>query len=337
LEKRHFEGDMSQPILTVDRLVKRYGDFTAVNGIQFSVNEREVFGFLGPNGAGKSTTIKMICTLLKPTEGTITVAGHDTRKSPADVRATIGIVFQDTSLDSTLTAQENLDFHCLIYHIPRDQRAKRIQRVLDLMELGEARHRIVKTFSGGMRRRLEIARGLLHEPRLLILDEPTVGLDPQTRHYIWEYVRELRKQHDTTVFMTTHYMDEAEYCDRCAIIDKGQLIALDTPATLKRGIAVDQIELETSQSQAAAAVIKEHFGLEVTVTDRGVEISVQEADREVPRLLSLLSGSQIPVESLRIHRPTLEDVFIHLTGRKIREEEGTKEQRKLDLRRMKRL
>jgi ABC-2 type transport system ATP-binding protein len=327
------------PIVEVRDLTRKFGTFTAVKAINFEVYDREIFGFLGPNGAGKSTTIKMMCTLLAPTSGQVSVAGHDVMRESDAVRSAIGIVFQDNSLDSGLTALENLEFHCMVYHIPRQERAERIKRVLSLMELEPFKDRIVKTYSGGMRRRLEIGRGLLHEPRLLVLDEPTVGLDPQTRNYIWQYVRNLRKEHDTTVFMTTHYMDEAEYCDRIAIIDKGEIVALDTTANLKRMVGADQITLQTRDNDAVLRLIQAKFGVEGQVEDGHVWMSVPEADTFVPRLLAELTqpGSNISVASLNVKRPTVEDVFIKLTGRKIREEEGDKDERKLNLRRLNRI
>src|SRR5260221_2384847 len=229
LSKKAEGQEVSGPLIAVENLTKKFGEFTAVNNVNLQVEESEIFGFLGRNGAGKSTTIKMICTLLRPTAGRVHVAGYDVQTQSDAVRSNIGIVFQDTSLDSGLTAQENLQFHCMMYHIPHAERAQRMDDVLQLMDLTEHRNRIVKNYSGGMRRRLEIARGLLHAPRLLVLDEPTVGLDPQTRSYIWQYVNQLRERHKTAIFMTTHYMDEAEHCDRIAIIDKGVIVALDTP------------------------------------------------------------------------------------------------------------
>ncbi|MBX3064581.1 MAG: ATP-binding cassette domain-containing protein [Anaerolineae bacterium] len=325
------------PIVSVNNLTKQFGDFTAVNGISFSVNHREIFGFLGPNGAGKSTTIKMICTLLQPTSGQIRVADHDVLRESSKVRSAIGIVFQDNSLDSGLTAQENLEFHCIMYHIPRAEREKRIHDVLLLMDLVEVKDRYVKTFSGGMRRRLEIARGLLHEPQLLILDEPTVGLDPQTRNYIWQYVRQLRERHDTTVFMTTHYMDEAEYCDRIAIIDRGEIIALDTPRGLKQMLREDRIEIVTSDPERARQLVIENLGAAATIDGNQLIISAPDSDHFVPRLLTELVQHNLRAESLQVRQTSLEDVFINLTGRHIREEEGGKDERRLTARRMGRM
>ncbi len=316
-------------VIRVEGLVKRFDDFTAVNHISFNVREGEIFGFLGPNGAGKSTTIKVLCTLLQPTEGHIEVAGYDVTQNPDAVRAAIGIVFQDNSLDSTLTGQENLEFHCMMYHIPRSERAPRIKDVLALMDLTDFKDRIVKTYSGGMRRRLEIARGLLHEPRLLILDEPTVGLDPQTRNYIWEYVHGLRDRHRTAIFMTTHYMDEAENCDRIAVIDHGVVVALDTPVELKKLVGADRIELTTNDDARAARFIEDHY--QVTTAEREGKLIVQleHSEHVVPRLLVELAQSGLSVDTLQVRRPTLEDVFLKLTGRTIREEEGAKDERRL--------
>jgi ABC-2 type transport system ATP-binding protein len=328
-----------EPLVSVEALTRRFGDFTAVNNISFRVEEGEIFGFLGPNGAGKSTTIKVMCTLLQPTAGHVRIAGYDVDREADAVRSSIGIVFQDNSLDSGLTAQENLEFHCMVYHIPRAERRERITNVLQLMELTEHRNRIVKTYSGGMRRRLEIARGLLHEPRLLIMDEPTVGLDPQTRNYIWEYVHQLRERHHTAIFMTTHYMDEAENCDRIAIIDQGVIIALDTPSGLKKLVGEDQVELTTKNSAEAARIIEQHYQIRPGVEDGQIRFQVADSDRFVPRLLADLSQPdiQVVIETLHVRRPTLEDVFLKLTGRTIREEEGAKDEKRLRMRRMGRL
>lgn len=322
-----------EPVVEVANLSRRFGDFTAVNNISFDVQQQEIFGFLGPNGAGKSTTIKMICTLLSPTSGHIRVDGHDVTTDSNAVRSAIGIVFQDNTLDSGLTAQENLDFHCMMYHIPHAERRQRITDMLHLMDLTSVKDRLVKTFSGGMRRRLEIARGLLHEPRLLILDEPTVGLDPQTRSYIWQYVRQLREQHHTTVFMTTHYMDEAEHCDRIAIIDKGEIIALDTPAALKRLVSEDQIEITTSTPQSASESIQAHFDVRVTVDGSRLLIRAHDANRFVPQLFAWAGSQDIQIDALQMRQVSLEDVFIQLTGRTIRDEEGGKDEQRLNLRR----
>jgi ABC-2 type transport system ATP-binding protein len=326
-------------LVSVEHLSRRFGDFTAVNDISFAVNEGEIFGFLGPNGAGKSTTIKIMCTLLKPSAGHVRIAGVDVTQHPEQVRSAIGIVFQDNSLDSGLTALENLRFHCMMYHIPSKERETRIENVLKLMDLTEFKDRIVKAYSGGMRRRLEIARGLLHNPRLLILDEPTVGLDPQTRNYIWSYVRQLRERHQTAIFMTTHYMDEAENCDRIAIIDKGQIVALNTPAELKKMVGEDRVELTSKTPDKLIKALAERYQVEATLVEGKVQFEVAGSERFIPQLLVALSQGDAPIliETLSVRRPTLEDVFLKLTGRLIRDEEGGKDERRLTARRLGRL
>src|SRR5215469_4644916 len=242
----------TEAVVEARGLIKTYGKVEAVRGIDLSVRPGEVFGFLGPNGAGKSTTISILCTLLRPTGGQALVAGIDVTRDPGGVRGRIGLVFQDPSLDDQLTARENLEFHAFLYNVPRADRAARIDGVLDMVELQERASSQVKTFSGGMKRRLEIARGILHYPQVLFLDEPTLGLDPQTRSRIWEYLHELRLREGITVFMTTHYMDEAEFCDRIAIIDHGKIIAMGTPDELKAMVGGDVVAVQTREVAAAA-------------------------------------------------------------------------------------
>lgn len=231
------------PAIEVEGLTKRYGPADVVRGISFTVDTGEIFGFLGPNGAGKSTTISMLCTLVKPTSGHARVAGADIVTERAQVRRNIGLVFQDPTLDEYLTAEENLRFHGELYGVPKAELPARLKQILEMVELWDRRHEVVQNFSGGMRRRLEIARGLLHSPRVLFLDEPTVGLDPQTRAHIWTYIETLHRQEKITILLTTHYMDEAEHCDRIAIIDHGQIVALDTPEALKETVGRDRIEV----------------------------------------------------------------------------------------------
>ena len=232
------------PIIEVQHLVKQYGDTVAVRDLSFTVEAGELFAFLGPNGAGKTTTINILCTLLAPTSGATRVAGFDCLRQSKQVREQIGIIFQDPSLDERLTAWENLLFHAMIYHVPARERRERIDRVLAMVDLSERRHTVVKRFSGGMKRRLEIARGLLHRPTVLFLDEPTIGLDPQTRRRMWEFIDRLRREFQITLFLTTHYLEEAEACDRVAIMDHGRLVALDTPAALKARHATPAASLE---------------------------------------------------------------------------------------------
>ncbi len=314
------QGPMDEPVIRVEDLKKSFGEITAVGGVSFDVKAGEIFGFLGPNGAGKTTTIKMLCTLLKPSSGHATIDGHDVVDEAAAVRSGIGIVFQDNTLDEYLTAEQNLRYHAMIYHVPRDQREERIQRMLDLVELADRRSDVVRTFSGGMKRRLEIARALLHLPRVLFLDEPTVGLDPQTRHYVWEYLREVRRQQGITIFLTTHYMDEAENADRIAIIDYGHIIALDTPAALKRMVGGDMVTLSTANNEQARREISDRLGVEqVAQLDGHLTFEVESGESFVPRLVT---GLSVPVRTVSVRSPGLDDVFLRLTGKAIRDEEA---------------
>jgi len=306
-------------IIRVESLVKKFGDITAVNGVSFTVQEGEIFGFLGPNGAGKTTTINILCTLLAPTSGRAWVNGHDVLKEPDAVRRSIGLVFQDPSLDERLTARENLEFHAILYDIPAEVRRRRMEEVLRMVELYERKDDLVRTFSGGMKRRLEIARGLMHYPRILFLDEPTLGLDPQTRRRIWDYILELRERENITIFLTTHYMDEAENADRIAIIDYGRIVALDTPDGLKRMVGGDVVTLRTADDSKAAAFITRRFGVEVRRLDGqgGIYFEISSGEEFIPRLIKEIP---FPVHSISLRRPTLDDVFLKLTGRHIREE-----------------
>ncbi|HEV3260628.1 MAG TPA: ATP-binding cassette domain-containing protein [Gemmataceae bacterium] len=305
-------------VIRVQGLVKKFGDFTAVGGIDFEVNAGEIFGFLGPNGAGKSTTIKMLATLLRPSGGTAELAGFDVLAQPNQVRQSIGMVFQDPSLDERLTAEENLRFHALLYNVPRQVYAERVEQLLDMVGLTERRKSLVRTFSGGMKRRLEIARGLLHYPRVLFLDEPTVGLDPQTRKAIWDHVRRLRDQVGITVFMTTHYMDEAENCDRIAIIDHGLLQAVDTPAALKRQIGGDMIIVRGDDRLKDDLAAR--YGVPVQEVEGELHFQVSAGAEFVPRVVGDFDGR---IQSIQVKQPSLDDVFLRLTGRAIREEEVT--------------
>ena len=277
-----------------------------------------MFAFLGPNGAGKSTTINMLCTLLRPTSGRVMIAGFDVVARPKAVRRHIGLVFQEPTLDDRLTAQENLRFHAVLYRVPSDQVDERIARVLELVDLSDRRYDLVSEFSGGMARRLEIARALMHVPRVLFLDEPTVGLDPQTRALMWEDVLRLREQASITVFLTTHYMDEAEYADRIAIIDHGSLVALDTPQALKAEIGADTVDLRTTDDPAAIAALQRN-GYRVQAGADGVRVFVEHGESAVA---PLIAAAGVPVLDVHVHEPTLDDVFMHYTGREIRESHG---------------
>jgi ABC-2 type transport system ATP-binding protein len=307
------------PAVAVRGLSKRYAEVEAVAGIDFDVVAGEIFGFLGPNGAGKSTTIGMLCTLVRPTGGSAMVAGHDVVSERDEVRRNIGLVFQDTTLDGYLTAEQNLRLHAELYGVPRALVPDRMRQVLDMVGLWERRGSRVMTFSGGMKRRLEIARGLLHSPRVLFLDEPTVGLDPQTRSSIWSYIRELKAREDITIFLTTHYMDEAEYCDRIAIMDRGEIIVLDTPEALKASVGRDRVMIGTDDDDAAIAALRERFGLEATIHEGLVTIAVESGGEFVPRLFE---GLGVPIKSVSVSRPSLDDVFMNYTGTTIRDAEA---------------
>ncbi|MEJ2010851.1 MAG: ATP-binding cassette domain-containing protein [Anaerolineales bacterium] len=311
--------------IEVRGLTRRFGDLTAVDGIDFEVRQDEIFGFLGPNGAGKTTTISMLCTLLKPSAGQAVIAGHNINTQPSAVRRSIGLIFQDPSLDEQLTGRENLRFHAMLYDLTRAEFEQRAREVLEMVELTEKADDIVRTYSGGMRRRLEIARGLLHHPRVLFLDEPTLGLDPQTRRHIWDYLRQLREEQGVTMFMTTHYMDEAENCDRIAIIDHGKIVSLDTPDELKALVGGDVLTVRTSDN--ALALERLQSDLDVNARhgpDGQLIIEIADGDQFIPRMVSGLAGEsqKLRVQSVSLRRPTLEDVFIKLTGRAIREEEA---------------
>ena len=310
----------AETAVSVRGLKKSFGTLEAVKGLDFDVQRGEIFGFLGPNGAGKSTTIKILCTLAKPTEGSASVAGHDVTTERDEVRRHIGLVFQDTTLDDYLSAEMNLRFHAELYGIPRAAVSERLAQVLQLVGLWDRRHSKVATFSGGMKRRLEIARGLLHSPRVLFLDEPTIGLDPQTRSSMWSYIRELKRREQITIFLTTHYMDEAEYCDRIAIIDHGKLVALDTPEALKARVGKDRIQLNSVDDPAAISALRERFGIEAAMHEGAVTFAVPEGERFVPRLFAELG---VGIRSIQVARPSLDDVFLSFTGNTIRDAEAS--------------
>ncbi|MFZ5649573.1 MAG: ATP-binding cassette domain-containing protein [Bacillota bacterium] len=304
-------------IIEVRQLQKKYKSITAVEDVTLEVGGKEIFGFLGPNGAGKSTTIKMLATLIKPTAGSASIAGFDIVRQPNQVRQSIGLVFQETTLDERLTAAENLYFHGMLYNVERRTFDRRMAEVLEMVELADRKNSQVKTFSGGMKRRLEIARGLIHHPGVLFLDEPTVGLDPQTRNRIWTYIHKLRNTKSITIFMTTHYMDEAEHCDRIAIIDHGKIVALDNPANLKKMVGGEIITLLASEKEEARRMIGEKFGLPARDSGDALQVEVDGGETFIPALVGLLGDR---VHAVSLHKPTLDDVFIKLTGRDIREE-----------------
>ena len=305
-------------------LRKTYGGIVAVKGIDLDVPYGETFGFLGPNGAGKSTTINMLCTLQPPTSGVATVAGFDVSAQRSAVRTNIGLVFQDSTLDGYLTAEANLRLHAELYGVPRSIVAGRIRQMLEMVGLWERRKNRVNTFSGGMKRRLEIARGLLHSPVVLFLDEPTVGLDPQTRASIWEYINELRRSEGTTIFMTTHYMDEAEYCDRIGIMDHGSIVALGTPDELKASVGADRVRIRTADDALAITRLGERLHVDARVAEGEVTFQVAAGEQFVPRLFAELG---VPIVSVSVARPTLDDVFMRYTGKTIRDAEASSTER----------
>jgi ABC-2 type transport system ATP-binding protein len=304
--------------IEVDDLVKSYGEVHAVRGVSFTVAPGDVFGFLGPNGAGKSTTINMLCTLATPTSGAARVNGLDVVTQRDDVRRHIGLVFQDPTLDVHLTAEQNLRLHAELYGIDPAVIPARMDQMLQMVDLVDRRDKPVLTFSGGMKRRLEIARGLLHSPRVLFLDEPTIGLDPQTRSSIWRYLRALQEAERTTIFMTTHYMEEAEFCDRIAIMDRGEIVVLDTPEALKGGVGADRVVLGTVDDDAALAALRDRFGIEAAVAEGAVTFHVENGEAFVPRLFGELD---VAITSVAVSRPTLDDVFMRHTGTTIRDAE----------------
>ena len=311
------------PVIEVHDLTRKFGEATAVDAVSIDVQPGEIFGFLGPNGAGKSTTINMLCTLLKPTQGTARIDGFDISDDQDRVRRSIGLIFQDPTLDERLTGWQNLQFHALLYDVPRSTFEQRSAELLDMVELTDKVHGGVKTYSGGMKRRLEIVMGLLHHPKVLFLDEPTIGLDPQTRLRIWEYVTKVRDAEGLTVFLTTHYMDEAEVCDRIGVIDRGRIVACDSPDALKTAVGGDVVTLRTADDAAALSALAA-FGFEATRTDAGLEIVTEKGDEAIPDLVRLLDApGSARVTSASLQRPTLDDVFVRLTGRDIREEQAS--------------
>ena len=319
------------PSVQVSGLSRHFGEITAVDGISFEVGEAEIFGFLGPNGAGKTTTISMLCTLLRPTAGRAAIGGYDITDDPAGVRREIGIVFQDTTVDERLTARENLIFHGELFGMAKADIRPRADQLLDRVGLLDRAGDAVITFSGGMRRRLEVARGLMHWPSVLFLDEPTVGLDPQTRRSIWDYARSLRDTEGVTIFLTTHYMDEAEACDRVAIMDYGKIIALDTPDRLKARLGGDVVSLAGPDNEALAREVRESFEVEPRLENDAVEFNVERGGDFIPVLLGRLQGE---VRSVGLRPPTLEDVFVSMTGHQIRESEASNEDKLRSMQRM---
>ena len=308
-------------IIEVKNLAYSFFKRRQIDDITFSVKENEIFGFLGPNGAGKTTTINIICTLLSKTSGEVTLCGHNVARERNKIRNCIGMVFQEPSLDDRLTALENLYFHGLLYNIPRSALRERSEEVLEMVNLTSRKKSLVMTYSGGMKRRLEIARGLLHYPKILFLDEPTLGLDPQTRNKIWDYVIKLKKSKSITIFLTSHYMEETEICDRIAVIDKGKIIALDSPNNLKNSVGGDIITILSEDNVKLKDYIKEITDGEVHDAKEGkIRFEVKNSSGFIPKLIK---NSPVKILSISARKPTLNDVFLDLTGREIREENGS--------------
>lgn len=308
-------------MIEVKGLTKKFGSLVAVNGIGFNVERGEIFGLLGPNGAGKSTAISMLCTILRPTSGTAIVNGYDVVRQPAHVRKSIGIVFQDPSVDDRLTGRENLKVHANLYGVPEGRQKKQIDDVLKLVELDGRADDLVRHYSSGMRRRLEIARSLIHYPKVLFLDEPTVGLDPQSREHIWSYIRKLMEYEDITIILSTHYLEEADrFCDRVAIIDHGDIVALDTPHHLKEELGGDTIVMTTRDNDRFYDIVKK-AGLAKSISSVGqcLKMTVDNAHTALPRITDLAAKEGVYIESVSLQEPQLDEVFLHYTGRALRE------------------
>jgi ABC-2 type transport system ATP-binding protein len=316
---------VEEAAIFIQSLTKKFGELTAVDNVDLSIKKGELFGLLGANGAGKSTIIKMLTTMLTPTAGIARVWGYDVAKERNEVRSSIGVVFQDPAVDSMLTGRENLDFHGRMYGMNRALRKERIKEVLDLVDLSEKADVKMQDYSGGMQRRLEIARGLMHYPHVLFLDEPTLGLDPQTRRHIWQYIRNMNKKKSVTVILTTHYMEEADYlCDRVAIIDKGKIVAMDTPENLKDMIGSDTISLEVQSGEETLLQSLQVFPWikSAAYSNGNIEIMVDHAQSRIPEVMQEACRNNAVIKTVSLHQPTLEDAFLKFTGKKIRASGG---------------
>ena len=324
------QKETDKDAIRVTNLTKRFDDFTAVDDLSFQVKTGELFGLLGPNGAGKTTTLNMLSTLLAPSAGSAFVAGFDVQRHKDEVRRSIGVVFQEPALDTKLTGKENLVFHAMMYGLNREERERRIAEVLALVELEEKSRVLVENYSGGMKRRLEIARGLIHRPHVLFLDEPTLGLDAQTRRHIWDYIKKLNADHSVTIILTTHYMDEADFlCQRVAIMDKGRFVALDTPAKLKDLLGGDVVIIETegdtadfAERLAAVEWIKTCKQREAVFT-----LTMEKGERRIPELIELAQRDKIHVSCVNLRKPSLENVFLYFTGKSMRDSEASQTER----------
>lgn len=316
--------------IEIESLTKQFNGFTAVDSISFSVGKGELFGLLGPNGAGKTTTINMLSTILNPTSGKAVVAGFNVLKERDSVRRSIGIVFQEPALDTKLSGKENLEFHAMMYGMKKQEFSKRINEVFELVELTDKADLLVEKYSGGMKRRLEIARGLIHRPKVLFLDEPTLGLDTQTRRHVWDYIKKLNKESNVTIILTTHYMEEADYlCERIAIIDKGRIVALDTPKKLKDVLGGDIVSLEVNKecNEFISELNKLKWIKAVKQHNCFIDLTLEKGEKRIPELINLAQKIGLKIDSVSLRKPSLEDVFLHFTGRTIREEEASIKER----------
>ena len=314
-------------VIETEELTKEFGDLVAVNHITLNVGEGEVFGFLGPNGAGKTTAVKMLCTILNPTSGSAKVCGCDIVRQRDEVRECIGIVFQDRAIDTFLTGKENLDFHARMYHLDSKTRQDRVTQVLELMDLKGKENMRISECSGGTQRRFEVARGFLNHPKVLFLDEPTLGLDVQARRNLWEYIKMLNEREGTTIILTTHYMEEADYlCHRVAIIDRGSIAAMDTPEKLKQAMGSNLVSLEIAQAGGGNPVdLLKQLGWikKVRARDGSLELSIDGGEEKIPDLIDYADSRGLVISSIKLYKPSLEDTFLHYTGKTIREEEGS--------------
>lgn len=322
---------MEEQIISVKGLSHRYGDLKAVDNISFNVEKGKIFSFLGPNGAGKTTTINILITLLPIQDGTVSISGYDLKTQHKSVRKSVGIVFQEETLDRDLTVWETMEFHGRIYSLPKDVRTTRIDELLKVVELIDKRDELVKNLSGGMKRRLEIARGLLTRPKVLFLDEPTIGLDPQTRYSVWDYIKKVNKE-GVTIFLTTHYMDEADQLsDVINIIDNGEIIAKGTSDSLKDEIGKDMIYLETDKDEKSTQILKKISEIKkIKSSSKGLVISLNvEGSRFLPKLIKKIENEGIEIKSVNLKKPSLDDVFIHFTGRELRENQEKKKNKSI--------
>jgi len=320
--------------IKVENLTKKFNGLVAVDHLSFSVKSGELFGLLGPNGAGKTTIINVLSTLLDSTSGYGEVASFDISKHKDDVRKSIGIVFQEPALDVKLTGKENLEFHGMMYGIGKELRRERIKEVLRLVDLTDKADVLVENYSGGMKRRLEIARGLIHRPKVLFLDEPTLGLDTQTRRHIWDYIRDLNQKSDVTIILTTHYMEEADYlCERVAIIDYGKIVAMDSPSKLKDILGGDVVSLEIEgRSDALLSHLRELDWIKTMAShNNNLSLTMEKGERRIPELINMAHKDGVDVVCVSLRKPSLEDVFLHYTGRMIREQELSQNERKREM------